>query len=306
VILGVDLGGTNLRVALVDDDGAVRVREERESDRGALRTLAREVLARGDATSAVVGVPGRVDYGAGVLEYAPNLDEAWVVELTEARLSDALGLPVALANDADLAAVGEAWFGAGRQRNDVAYLTISTGIGAGVVTGGLLVHGRRSVAEVGHTIVDGRALLEHRPATVEELGSGTALRALAIEGGMAEDGPALVELVRRGDVTATRIFERVVFAAAIGAVNLAHLFTPEVIVVGGGLGLVGDLVLDPIRDLVRERGPKALPEPIDVVNAELGDDAALAGAAAWSRAFTPQAASRVSRPAHPPAGEPSP
>jgi glucokinase len=166
----------------------------------------------------------------------------------------------------------------------------------------LLVHGRRSVAEVGHTIVDGRALLEHRPATVEELGSGTALQELAVESGMADDGPALVELVRGGGVTATRIFERVVFAAAVGAVDLAHLFTPEVIVVGGGLGLVGDLVLDPIRALVRERGPRALPQPIDVVNAELGDDAALVGAAAWSRAFTPQAASRVPRPERPPDG----
>jgi glucokinase len=296
VILGVDLGGTNLRVALVDDDGTVRVREERESTQDALGGLAAEVLERGGAASAVVGVPGRVDYGSGVLEYAPNLDASWAEQLTEARLSDVLGLPVALANDADLAAVGEAWFGAGRDRNDVAYLTISTGIGAGVVMGGLLVHGRRSVAEVGHTIVDGRALLEHRPATVEQLGSGTALRDLAVESGMADDGPALVELVRAGDVTATRVFERVVFAAAIGAVNLAHLFTPEVIVIGGGLGLVGELVLGPIRDLVRERGPRALPEPIDVVNAELGDDAALAGAAAWSRAFTPQAASRVARP----------
>jgi glucokinase len=92
------------------------------------------------------------------------------------------------------------------------------------------------------------------------------------------------------------VLERVVFSAAIGAVNLAHLFTPEVIVVGGGLGLVGELVLDPIRTLVHERGPRALPKPIDVVNAALGDDAGLAGAGAWERAFTPQAAGRVARP----------
>lgn len=295
MILGVDLGGTHVRAGLVEHDGTVVSREEGESNRASLGDLARAVLARGEVTAAVVGVPGRVDYGSGVLEYAPNLDPSWAADLTEARLSDVLGVGVALANDADLAAVGEAWFGAGRDRNDVAYLTISTGIGAGVVTGGLLVHGRRSVAEVGHTIIDGHALLEHRPATVEDLGSGTALRTLALESGIADDGTALVELVRKGDVTATRIFERVVFSAAIGAVNLAHLFTPEVIVVGGGLGLVGDLVLDPIRELVGERGPRALPRPIDVVNAELGDDAALAGAAAWSRAFTPQAASRVAR-----------
>jgi glucokinase len=122
---------------------------------------------------------------------------------------------------------------------------------------------------------------------------------LAREGGLAEDGRALVELVRAGDATATRVFERVVYAAAIGAVNLAHLFTPEVIVVGGGLGLVGGLVLEPIRRLVAERGPRALPDPVEVVNADLGDDAGLAGAGAWERAFTPQAAGRVSRPERP-------
>lgn len=294
-----DIGGTNMRAALVDEHGTVTEREERptpdHAEVDALIELARAVRERGDVEDAVVGVPGRVDYGSGVLEYAPNLPDSWRDDLTQANLSEVLGLDVSLANDADLAAVGEAWFGAGRPYCDVAYLTISTGIGAGVVTGGLLVHGRRSVAEVGHTIVDGRALLEKRPATVEDLGSGTALTELAREGGLADSGKALVELVEGGDVTATRVLERVVFSAAIGAVNLAHLFTPEVIVVGGGLGLVGELVLGPIRTMVNERGPVALPSAIDVVNAELGDDAGLAGAGAWARAFTPQAASRTAR-----------
>jgi glucokinase len=289
-----------MRAALVDGSGSVWARGERdtpkEADLDALVELTRHVLQHGGAERAVIGVPGRVDYGAGCLEYAPNLSSGWAEQLTEAVLTDALGLDVALANDADLAAVGEAWFGAGRRHSDVAYLTISTGIGAGVVTGGLLVHGRRSVAEVGHTIVDGRALLEGKKATVEQLGSGTALTALAQEASIADDGPALVELVRDGNPTATRILERVVYAAAIGAVNLAHLFTPDVIVIGGGLGLVGELVLEPIRTLVHERGPRALPEAIIVTNAALGDDAGLAGGGAWHRAFTPQAAGRVPRP----------
>lgn len=288
-----------MRAALVDADGNVSEREERPTskhpDVDALIELAHAVRERGDADCAVVGVPGRVDYGSGALEYAPNLPDTWRDDLTESNLRAALELDVALANDADLAAVGEAWFGAGQAFSDVAYLTISTGIGAGVVTGGLLVHGRRSVAEVGHTIVDGRAMLEGRPATVEDLGSGTALTALAREAEIAEDGKTLVELVETGDVTATRVLERVVFSAAIGAVNLAHLFTPEVLVVGGGLGLVGELVLGPIRRMVNEQGPCALPRPIEVVNAALGDDAGLAGAGAWERAFTPQAAGRVAR-----------
>ncbi|HYD10633.1 MAG TPA: ROK family protein [Acidimicrobiales bacterium] len=294
--LALDVGGTNMRAAIVSDDGVVgeRVDRDTERDSGALVELAREVLEGDSVDGAVIGLPGRIDYGAGTLEYAPNIDASWRETLTEATLSEALGgVPCALANDADLAAVGEAWFGAGRSYRDVAYLTISTGIGAGVVTGGLLVHGRRSVAEVGHTIVDGQRLAEGRKATVEALGSGTALTELAREADIAEDGPALVELVRAGDATATRIFERVAFAAAMGAVNLAHLFTPEVIVVGGGLGLVGDLILEPIRTMVSERGPRAMPEPICVCNAELGDAAGLTGAAAWHRAFKPQAASRA-------------
>lgn len=299
VILAIDLGGTNMRAGLVDVHGRVTEREERPtpdySDVDALIALARSVRERGDVDTAVVGVPGRVDYGSGALEYAPNLPDSWRDDLTEANLTAVLELDVALANDADLATVGEAWFGAGRTYSDVAYLTISTGIGAGVVNGGLLVHGRRSVAEVGHTIVDGRAMIEGRPATVEDLGSGTALTDLAREAGLADSGEALVDLVEDGDVTATSVLERVVFSAAIGAVNLAHLFTPEVIVIGGGLGLVGELVLGPIRRMVAEQGPVALPNPIAVVNAELGDDAGLAGAGAWSRSFTPQAAGRTQR-----------
>jgi glucokinase len=212
--------------------------------------------------------------------------------MDEGKLSADLGLPVSLANDADLAAVGESWFGAGRDFADMAYMTVSTGIGAGVVVGGLLLHGRRSMAEVGHTVVDGEALAEGRPATVEELGSGTALDRLAKEAGLDVAGKDLVNHVRAGDERAAKVLTRVVTAAAIGAVNLAHLFTPEVLVIGGGLGLNGDLVLDPIRQLLDARGPRGLPTPIAVVNAALGDDAGLAGAGAWHRAFRPEAASR--------------
>ena len=293
-VLAVDLGGTSMRVARTSPTGEVLDRLERPTgeDPTVLLTHMRAVAATGPVAHAVVGVPGRVDYGHGRLEYAPNLRTSWLDALDEAVIRDALGLEVALANDADLAAVGEAWFGAGRDFADVAYLTVSTGIGAGVVTGGLLVHGKRSLAEVGHTVVDGEALAAGRPATVEELGSGTALDRLAEEAGLDARGKDLVDLVRGGDEAAAKVLTRVVTAAAIGAVNLAHLFTPEVIVVGGGLGLNGDLVLQPIRNLLETRGPRALPVPIAVVNAALGDDAGLAGAAAWHRAFRPEAASR--------------
>jgi glucokinase len=294
-VLAVDLGGSSMRAALVAEDGAVSSRCERPTPRTAtarpLVELVAEVVAGRSPRSAVVGVPGRVDYRSGVLEHAPNLAPGWAEELTEDRLSRAIGLDLALANDADLAAVGEAWFGAGRRHRDVAYLTVSTGIGAGVVTGGLLVHGRRSLAEVGHSIVDWRGLARGR-ATVEQLGSGTALATLAAESGLPADAREVERRWRAGEGLAEEIWSAVMCVAAAAAVNLAQLFTPEVIVVGGGVGLVGEPVLGPMRALLAEWGPAGLPEPIDVVNASLGDDAALAGAAAWTRAFTPEAASR--------------
>lgn len=280
-ILAVDLGGTSIRVARVSLDGEVTERRE-EPTTGGPEVLLALCRAAGDAQRAVVGVPGRVDYGGGRLERAPNLPDEWNALLTEAALSAELGVEVGLANDADLAAVGEAWFGAGRHHADVVYVTLSTGVGAGVVTGGLLVHGRRSLAEIGHSVIDRRT---HE--TVEQLGSGTALVRL----GQA-DGEEVVERALAGDAAAREALDEVVAAAALGCVNLAHLFSPEVIVVGGGLGLNGDLVLDPIRRLVAELGPQDLPAPIGVVNATLGDDAALAGAGAWHRAFRPEAASR--------------
>jgi glucokinase len=200
---------------------------------------------------------------------------------------------VALANDADLAAVGESRFGAGRGYADVVYITISTGIGAGVILGGVLAHGRRSLAEVGHTIIDRAATGAGAPATLEYEGSGTALKRIAASEGFDRSGAQLVELVDSGDATAIRIWDSVAQAAGIGVANLAHLFSPEVVVVGGGVAQAGDLLLGPIRAALARLGPRGLPEPIDVVRAALGDDAGLSGAAGWFEAFVREAPSDV-------------
>jgi glucokinase len=165
------------------------------------------------------------------------------------------------------------------------YVTFSTGVGAGVVLGRRLVHGRRSLAEVGHTILDLSAAARGRPATVEELASGRALGRLASGAGLSGSGPDTIAAVRRAEPGAAAVWDRVTAAAGAAVVNLAWLFSPEVVVVGGGLGLVGDLLLDPIRAALAASGPPGLDEPIAVVNATLGDDAGLAGAAAWSQAF---------------------
>ncbi len=288
-VLAVDLGGTHIRAAVTDAAGGVSRREERDTPHDgtgldALTRVARGVLAGTDVERAVVGVPGRVDYDEGVLEYAPNLPQGWLAGLTERHLAGALGIPVRLANDADLAAVGETNFGAGRGHGDVVYVTLSTGLGAGVVLRGRLARGRHSLAEIGHTVLDLTALGAGLPATAEDLASGTALsRHAGIAGVPATSGSDVLRLVEDGDVDAARVWTAFTEAAGVAVANLVHLFSPEIVVVGGGVGLIGNAVLAPLRDALARLGPPRL--RVDVVPAALGDDAGLAGATAWEDAL---------------------
>jgi glucokinase len=276
-----------MRAAVVSGDGRIveRRAQPTPSDAScaqALVDLAGGVLDGAGVHVAVIGVPGRVDHSMGRMEHAPNLPHEWAPELTEEHLSAALGVPVSLANDADLAAVGELRFGAGRDALDLVYLTVSTGIGAGVILGGRLVRGRRSIAEAGHTIIDRTSFRDGEPATFEEQASGTGLARLAAGAGIEGGGRAVVEGLATGDPGARWAWKELVEAAAVGATNLAHLFSPEAIVVGGGVVAgAGEALLEPIRRHLSRHGPRSLPEPIRVVGAALGDDAGLAGAAGW-------------------------
>lgn len=297
-MLAVDLGGTHLRCGIVTPDGAVRGHHRTDTpvSSPSLRPVTefiRTCAAEADAAGVIIGLPGRVDYQRGRLDRAPNLPRGWVSELDESDLSTAVGIPVTVANDADLAAVGEAWLGAGRGWSDIVYLTVSTGIGAGVVLGDQLVHGRRSLAEIGHCVLDPASLRAGTHATtIEDVASGPALIRKAAQAGVLADGPAIIAAVRAGDPRLRRVWDGHVRKVAWAAINLSWMFTPQVVVVGGGLGLVGDLLLKPVAELLHQFGPPDLPSPIAVAPAALGDDAGLIGAAAWHRAFRPEAAGR--------------
>jgi len=296
-VLSVDLGGTNMRAAVVDADGRILERAVAPTPRDAPCTEALDGLmasirdrggGRGCFSSIVIGVPGRVDYSAGRLDHAPNLPPSWRSSLTVTNLGRHFDAPVHLANDADLAAVGEAYFGAGRGYADVVYVTISTGIGAGVVLDGRLLRGTRSLAEVGHTILALDRLDSGEPATSELLAAGRALGRRAAAAGVTEQGPELVDLVRSGDDAASRVWNDTMQAAASTIVNLTHLFSPDVVVVGGGVGRNGALVRDPVLTLLERFGPRNLVTPIEVVEAGLGDDPGLIGGAAWPLAVERQ------------------
>ena len=290
-VLAADVGGTQMRAALVDDKGRVLLRRSvptpSEADVPAsLTDLIASVAAERDhgaASHAVVGLPGAVDYDNGRLLWAPHLPAQWPDLLSADGLSEHLGLPVSIANDADLAAVGEAWFGAGAASHAVGFLTISTGIGAGVVHGGRLLRGPRSLAEVGHVVIDWRAWVDGGPSTLEELGSGSGVARLAREAGLGDLGAREVQArAAEGDTRAVAIWQQAIAACAAGVSSLVMTFYPSTVVIGGGLGRQ-DEFFGPLREMVLRR-PGHQPTDLTIVRSTLGDDAGLSGAGAWAGA----------------------
>ena len=286
-VIAVDLGGTHLRVALVERDGTVLARHRVATPtRGTITDAFVELIAELECDpdySALVAVPGLVDYGCRRALWAPHLPAAWVKELAENHLAARLCRRVSVANDADVAAVGETYFGAGRDAADVVFVTVSTGIGAGVLLNRRLVRGRRSVAEVGHTIIDRHAFSNGEPATLEELASGSSVpRLTQLAAVQARTGEQLEALEESGDGRATAVWMQMVENVTIGIINLAWCYGPDLIIIGGGIGRERPL-LDPVRARLAQLAP-TIALKFSLVQEELGDDAGLIGAAAWDRA----------------------
>ncbi len=307
-VLAVDLGGTSFRVALVDADGHIlqRVRRPTLPEQGAdaviLRIVqaAREILA-GTTNVCAVGVaaPGPLNPFTGVVMYASTL--GWTDVPLRDLLSAALGLPAAIDNDANLAALGEQRFGAARGFRDMAYITLSTGIGCGVILDDRLVRGSRGLAtELGNTSVQFDSPVDHfgLPGALEALAAGPAIAALAqrrlgagdasvmrdLVGGRVETITAreVGEAANAGDALALSIVRYAARVIGIGVVNLLHMFDPAIVVIGGSVSTMGAVLWEPLRAMVRECA--MLPyRNIPLVPAALGDDSGLLGAAALAR-----------------------
>lgn len=294
LVLAADIGGTHMRAALVDDRGEVLIHRTvpTPAHDDAPRALVDLIRAVKDMSGqrvpchAVVGLPGVVDYDAGRFLWAPHLPETWPELLSVGALASGLDLPVFIANDADLAAVGEATFGAGAGSPDVAYLTISTGIGAGVMCGGRLLRGRRSLGEVGHTVIAWQQWCAGGPSTLEELGSGSGMAREAAAAGLGDlDAQAIFDAASRGDRRARDIWDRAVLACAVGVCNLVMTFSPSMVVIGGGIGRRSEF-FRAVRQTVVCR-PQHHPADLSIVTSTLGDEAGLVGAAGWVTAISP-------------------
>jgi len=306
--VGVDLGGTNLRIAVVDRDGHV-IAEERAPtplDWPALRaTITAHVDRLRDqhptAVAVGVGAAGLVDRD-GMVRYAPNIPRLIRVRLRE-ELIESLALPVVVDNDANAAAFGELCHGAARGVTHGLVITLGTGIGGGVICGGQILRGAHGfAAEVGHWQFDpkGPECACGEWGHWEAAASGPALGALARAAAAAGDAPKVLaraggdlravtsvevaDAASAGDADGVRILEAYARRVALGFAGLANILDPEVIVVSGGLIELGDLLLAPLRDAfgAHLEGAPYRPE-VPIVRAALGERAGVVGAAALAR-----------------------
>jgi glucokinase len=317
-IVGVDLGGTNIVVGLLPIEGGevlgLRILPT-ESLRGAKFVVDRivgmvnEAIAEvgrttGTGKEAVAGVgigsPGPLDRAAGVVINTPNL--GWRNFPLRDLISNAVGLPATLDNDANCATYGEWWLGAARNVDTLVGLTLGTGIGGGIVLNGRIYHGVSDVAgEIGHMTIDstGRKCKCGNYGCLEAYASGPAIALRAVEGIEAGAETILVEMVSNHleQITAATVYEAVVqgdpYATEVmkdtakflgtGVANIINILNPEMVVIAGGVTRAGEHLFQPLRAEVRRRAFRSAQERCDIVSAELPGTAGVVGAAAVFR-----------------------
>jgi glucokinase len=285
MIVGFDIGGTKVLGVAVDADGVVH--EERRvatpKDPELLVDALVEVAHDLDAhpTAVGVGVAGLVGRD-GRIVVSPHLVRPADLDLI-GGLSRALGVPVAVDNDANAAVWGEARAGAGRGVDDLLLVTLGTGIGAGIVCNGCLVRGAHGFGgEVGHTIVErhGKLHVTGLPGAWEQYASGTALGELTRAARLGETGEDLQALVESGDATALALLDGYGYEVAVGVANLVATLDSQLVVIGGGVSDLGE----PLRAAIDRHLPGLLigyayRSGLQVVLATLGERAGAIGAA---------------------------
>ena len=289
-VLGLDIGGTKIAAGVVDADGGVHGFVTAPSDSDAtsgverLFELGRRSIAESglDVEAVGIGCGGPLDSDKGLL-IAPLHLPGWKDVPVAGLATAAFDRPAFLDNDGTAGAAGEHRFGAGRGTHAMVYLTISTGVGGGVVLDGAVQRGcSGNGGELGHVTVDwhGRRCRGcGRHGCLEAYCSGTSIAERAVEAGMGAGVTAadVAQAAQAGDEVASRVWDETCEALACGLTSIANLFEPEVIVLGGGVVRTGEQLLAPVRASVAEQmiGP-----PVSIVAAASGDAVGVVGAAA--------------------------
>lgn len=301
-VFAVDLGGTHLRIGLVDDAGKihnqVKLHTPKDDSPEALLNALAGVAGdwrgadRGPIVAAAVMVPGAVNADQSIVLQAPNLPSLLNFPFRQA-LQDRLGWPVVLENDANAAAIGEMWRGAARGCRDVVSVTLGTGVGGGVVLDGKLWRGAHgSAGEIGHTTVDPFGGLKCKcgnTGCLELFASATAIARMARESldqfpqsalrGVNLTAEKVYEAGRDGDELALAVFKRAGTYLGVGLANIMSLIDPEIIVISGGVVNGWDLFQAEMYREVSERAFRATAQQVRIARAECGDNAGLLGAA---------------------------
>jgi glucokinase len=306
IAIGIDLGGTQVRAALVSADGRVLARAEDRTDAmaGPERVLAQIQALAGDlaavaGTATVVGIgvstPGPIDTVSGITRDIPTLAGFADFPL-KAELQKCFAFPISLENDGIAAAIGEWQFGAGRGLENLVYVTVSTGIGGGVIADGRVLRGRKGMAgHVGHMSVmpDGALCPCGNKGCFEAYGSGTAFTRRAQErafastetrlgaGGDAIDSRAVFAAARAGDALAKDLIEEEAEILGRGFTSLLHIFSPDIIIMGGGLSHEFERLHPGIQRYIADCAMPAFKD-VPVMRAALGQNSGLIGAAALS------------------------
>ena len=306
MVLAIDIGGTQYRLAVIDRDGGVKRIQRAKTDAAAgaswmvdrIIEAGRKLTSSGTFTACGVGFGGPVAFDA-----QRNINSTHVkgwdgVELSSI-LEAALGLPTVVDNDANLGAFGEYTFGAGRACQHLVYYTISTGIGGGVIINGEIFRGANGQAgEMGHVpILSGGPICAcGNRGCLEALCSGPSIGRRAIEaldsGGKSPQLRAILRhtgvvtakdvmtMARKGDALATKLVEATAEYLSMGIATTVNTFAPERVVIGGGVARAGRILFDPLRRATQDRVMPVHRRSVRIVRAARGDRSVLLGAAA--------------------------
>ena len=318
--IGIDLGGTGIKAAVVDEERGILTSRRMLTDTTSgpmgiigqlaaivadLYHVAAKTLDSADFAGVGLGAPGAVDAGKGVLSYPPNLPGWTVFPLRDElqnmlREKEELSIQVFLDNDANVAAFGEAVYGAGREFRDFLLVTLGTGVGGGIVLNRKLYRGPHGTAgEVGFMIidVDGPSLHAGIRGTLESLIGKKAIVALAcqmIDASLSGSSVALLcgndytklsprhleHAARDGDAIALAVWQKVGSLLGVGLANVTALMDIRKFVIGGGIAAAGSLVFDPAIEQLRRSTLPSMHEGLELVPALLGNKAGIYGAAA--------------------------
>lgn len=320
--IGCDLGGTNLRAAIVDiDSGSVTHQLSiptlaREGHAAVmermgslfLRVIQTAGLSKNDIRGIGIGVPGVLDLDKGETIFLPNLHGTWPHVPLRDTIAQAMGMPTAILNDARSITLGEWRFGAGRGLDTLAVFTLGTGIGGGLVVDGHLHMGKEGTAgELGHMTIDynGPRCGCGNYGCLEVFASGPAIRVMGIKavaqglttqiGELCEFDlnritPKLIaQAALGGDEIAENIYNQAGFYLGVAASSICAAIAPQRIILAGGVSRAGKLLLDPMTRTMRERTHIMDVDQVDVVQGELGDNAGVLGAAYWASLYATSA-----------------